>query len=152
MVLREKLAAALKEASTLNDERAIRTLRLVRCALNERRFCDKESGRSDEIEDCDLEQMMAAMIAQRREQIGRYEEQGQLELARQEEEEIEIISRFLTPAMSEEDTAQAVDAALARTGAQKVKDLGRVLAELKAEFAGRMDFSRAKLILQQRLH
>ena len=151
-VLREKLAAALKEAANLNDERAVRTLRLVNCALDERRLCEKERGRGGAIEDADLERMMTAMIAQRREQIGRYEEQGQLELARQEEEEIEIISRFLTPAMSEEDTARAVDAALARTGAQKVKDLGKVLADLKAQFAGRMDFGRAKLMLQQRLH
>jgi len=151
-VLREKLAAALKEASSLNDERTVRTLRLVHCALAERRVCDKESGRSGGIGDGDLERMMAAMIEQRRAQIGHYEEQGQLELARQEQEEIEVISRFLPPAMSEEDTAQAVDAALTRTGAQKIKDLGKVLAELKADFAGRMDFGRAKLILQQRLH
>lgn len=152
MVLRDKLAAALKEAAAIHDECAVRTLRLVQCALNERRICDKESGRGEGIEDDDLERMMSAMIRQRREQIGRYEEQGQLELARQEEEEIEIISRFLTPAMSDEDTAQAVEAALARTGAQKVKDLGKVLAELKAQFAGRMDFARAKVMLQQRLH
>lgn len=152
MVLREKLAAALKEAAQINDERAVRTLRLVQCAVNERRHCDKESGRGDEFEDIDLERMMMAMIEQRREQFRRFEEQGRLELARQEEEEIEIISRFLTPAMSEEDILLAVDAALARTGAQKIKDLGKVLAELKAQFAGRMDFGRAKVMLQQRLH
>ena len=151
-MLREKVEAALREAVAGNDEPAVRTLRLVRCALNERRSCDKESGRSEQVSDGEVERMLAAMIQQRREQIPRYEEQGQLELARQEEEEIEVISRFLPPVMDEEATLAAVDAALARTGAQKVKDLGRVLTELKAQFAGRMDFGRAKLLLQQRLH
>ena len=151
-LLCQKLALAQKEASAANDGRTLHTLRLVQCALNERRFCNKEMGKTDEIDDVELEQMMLAMIDQRREQIQRSEEQGQAELARQEEEEIEIISRFLTPAMSEEDTSSAVDAAVKRIGAERIKDLGKVLAELKTNFAGRMDFGRAKLMLQQRLH
>ena len=151
-MLREKLVAAQKAAASANDERTLRTLRLVHCALNERRCCDKELGRTGEIDDGELERMMLAMIRQRRSQMARCEEQGQAELARQEEEEIEIISRFLTPTMSDEDTEHAVDDALKRTGAERIKDLGRVLAELKCHFAGKMDFGRAKLMLQQRLH
>lgn len=151
-VLRERLNAALKDASDAGDERAARTLRLILAAIKERDHCAREAGADEGVSDREIGDMLAAMVDQRRREIARCEERARLEMAEQEAEEIRVIERFLPHKMDEADTAAAVETAIRETGAAKLKDAGRVIAALKERYKGQMDFARAKRLLCERLH
>jgi uncharacterized protein YqeY len=88
------------------------------------------------------------MIKQRRESIALYEQGGRQELADQERDEIAVIERFLPRQMDEADTRAAIGAAIAATGAAGVKDMGKVMAELRARHAGQMDFGKASALVK----
>ncbi|MEM7042208.1 MAG: GatB/YqeY domain-containing protein [Pseudomonadota bacterium] len=139
--LRDELAAALKSAIEQDDQRTIAVIRLVQTALKERDEQIREDGGRHLISDEELVTMLAAMADQRVESQRRYEENGQLELAEREAEEIEIIRRFLPPQMDEEASELAIDQVIAELGAAKLKDIGRVMTALKTRYPGQMNFS-----------
>jgi len=91
------------------------------------------------------------MIKQRQESIELYEKGGRAELAAQEREEIEIIASYLPQQMSEAEIRAAVEAAVAETGAAGLKDMGKVMAALKARHSGKMDFAKASGLVKARL-
>jgi uncharacterized protein len=91
------------------------------------------------------------MVRQRHESARAYEEGGRLELAEKERAEVGVIEEFLPRQLSEEESAAAVDEAIAETGATGLRDMGRVMAELKARYAGQMDFAVAGGIVKARL-
>ena len=122
-------------------------VRLIHAALNERDQATRAEGLSDD----ELREMLEAMIAQRRESIERYEASGQLELAEREAREIEVIERFLPPKLDERACAQAVRQVIADVGAQKLKDTGKVMSELKNRYPGQMDFAKARRMICQQL-
>ena len=95
--------------------------------------------------------MLQQMVKQRRESITLYEQGGRLDLAQQENEEIDIIGRFLPKQMSEAEMAEAVRAVAAEIEAKTLKDMGRVMAVLKERHAGTMDFTKASLIVKGQL-
>jgi uncharacterized protein YqeY len=143
-VLRDDLTAALKTASEQDDQRTIAIIRLVQAALKERDEQIREEGRGHYISDPELVVMLESMVEQRAESRRRYEESGQLELANREAEEIDIIMRFLPPKLDEETSLNAINQVIAELGASKLKDIGRVMTELKSRYPGQMDFSEAK--------
>ncbi len=140
-VLRDELAAALKTAIDQGDQRTIAIIRLVQVALIERDEQIREDGGRHRITDEELVTMLATMAEQRLESSRRYEETGQLELAEREAEEIEVIRRFLPPQMDEEASEQAIDLVIAELGASKLKDIGRIMTELKTRYPGQMNFA-----------
>lgn len=140
-VLRDELAATLKAAMEQGDQRTIAIIRLVQAALKERDEQIREEGGRHRIADDEVITMLATMAEQRVESSRRYEETGQLELAEREAEEIEIIRRFLPPQMDEEASEQAIEQAVAELGAAKLKDVGRVMTELKNRYPGQMNFA-----------
>lgn len=140
-VLRDELAATLKAAMEQGDQRTIAIIRLVQAALKERDEQIREEGGRHRIADDEVVTMLATMAEQRVESSRRYEETGQLELAEREAEEIEIIRRFLPPQMDEEASEQAIEQVVAELGAAKLKDVGRVMTELKSRFPGQMNFA-----------
>jgi uncharacterized protein YqeY len=150
-VLRERLNEALRTATETEDRRAMAIVRLIHAALKERDQTSRADGQSEGLSDDELIELLQAMVAQRSDSIRRYEESGQLELAERESEEIEVIKRFLPPQLDEEAAALAVREVIAALGAQKLKDTGRVIAELKNRYAGRMDFAKARRIVCQQL-
>ena len=91
------------------------------------------------------------MIKSRQESIDIYRKAGRHDLLQVEEEEVAIIQGFLPKQMSDEDVAAAIDAAVAETGANSVKDMGKVIAALKAAHAGKMDFAKASAVVKGRL-
>ncbi len=143
-VLRDELAAALKAANEQGDQRTIAVIRLVQAALIERDEQIREEGGQHRISDDELLTMLAAMAEQRLESSRRYEETGQLELAEREAEEIEVIQRFLPPQMDDEVSEQAIDLVIAELGASKLKDIGRVMTELKTRYPGQMNFAEVR--------
>jgi uncharacterized protein len=151
-VLRERLNAALKDATETGEQRAIATLRLILAAVRERDHCAREAGAAEGVGDGEIRVMLQDMVAQRHQEIARCEACARVDRAEQEAEEIGIIEQFLPPRMSEAEIGDAVDAAIQAAGATKLKDTGRVIAALKERYNGQMDFACAKRLLCQRLH
>jgi len=142
-MLRARFSEGLKDAMRAKNERAVGTLRLILAALKDRDIAARGKGNPDGISEDEIGQMLQSMIKTRRESITLYEQGGRLELAEQEREEIGIIETFLPRQMGEAEVEAAIRAAIAETGAKSVKDMGRVMAALKAKFPGQMDFAKA---------
>ncbi len=142
--LRDDLAAALKTANEQDDQRTIAIIRLVQAALKERDQQIRDEGGDHLISDPDLVLMLESMVKQRADSRRRYEENGQLELADREAEEIDIIMQFLPPKLDEETSLYAINQVIEELGASKLKDIGRVMTELKSRYPGQMDFAEAK--------
>jgi len=150
-MLRTRLNEALKQAMLAKNQRAVSTVRLILAALKDRDIAARSRGVTDGIDEAEIMSMLQTMIKQRRESIGLYEQGGRLELAEQEREEIAVIEGFLPKQMSEDEVRAAVQAIVSETGASSIKDMGKVMAELKARYAGQMDFAKAGPVVKQQL-
>jgi hypothetical protein len=150
-MLRQRLNDALKAAMLGRDTRTVSTVRLILAALKDRDIAARPRGIADGVPDEEILQMLQSMMKQRRESIALYEQGGRLELAQQESEEIAIIERFLPAQMSEAEVGEAIDGVITAIGAQGLKDMGRVMAALKEQFAGRLDATKASAIVKQKL-
>jgi uncharacterized protein len=150
-MLRQRLNDALKEAMKARDQRAVSTLRMVLAQLKDRDIAARPAGNSAGIGEGEIEEMLLKMVKQRQESIALYKQGNRPDLVQQEEEEIAVIERFMPKQLGEAELAAAVEAAVAETGAQSIKDMGKVMAKLKERFPGRMDFAKAGQLVKQRL-
>jgi uncharacterized protein YqeY len=148
--MRETINAALKEAMKAQDKRRISTLRLISAAIKDRDIAARGGGKGA-ASDADLLDLLAKMIKQREESEKIYAEAGRTELAQQEAEEIAIIREYLPKQLSEADTEKAIGEAIAEAGATSVKDMGKVMAALRARYAGQMDFGKAGQLVKSKL-
>jgi uncharacterized protein len=148
--MRETVTAALKHATKAQDKRRISTLRLMSAAIKDRDIAARTAGKV-EATDAELLELFAKMIKQREESEKIYAEAGRAELAKQEAEEIVIIREFLPKQLSGDELEKAVGEAIAKAGASSVKDMGKVMAELKARYAGQMDFAKAGGLVKAKL-
>lgn len=148
--MRETITAALKHATKAQDKRRVSTLRLVSAAIKDRDIAARTAGKT-EATDAELLELFAKMIKQREESEKIYADAGRAELAKQEGEEITIIREFLPKQLSASETDKAIADAIAKTGAATVKDMGKVMAELKANYAGQMDFGKASALVKAKL-
>jgi uncharacterized protein YqeY len=151
MTLRTRLNDALKTAMKAKDVRAVSTVRLILAALKDRDIAARSKGNHDGIDDAEILQMLQTMVKQREESISLYEKGGRLELAQQEQEEIDIIRSYLPKQLSEAEIADAVKAVVAELGATNLKDMGRTMAVLRERYAGQMDFAKASSALKAQL-
>ena len=150
-MLRQQFNEALKTAMLAKDARTVSTVRLIVAALKDRDIAARSRGVTDGIPDEEVLQMLQKMVKQRRESITLYEQGNRLDLAQQETEEIDIISRFLPKQMSEAETTEAVKSVIGEIEAKTLKDMGRVMAVLKERFGGTMDFTKASSIVKGQL-
>jgi uncharacterized protein YqeY len=150
-MLRERFTAALKEAMLKQEKRRIATLRLVQAAVKDRDIAARTAGKDGAVSDDEILELLGKMIKQRLESARQYEEGKRPELASQEREEIEIIKEFLPQQLDEAELRAAVAEAIKATGAESVKDMGKCMAELKARYAGRMDFAKARQVVKELL-
>ena len=149
--LRETIKQGLTEATKAQDKRRTATLRLIQAALKDRDIAGRTEGRDAGVSDAEILDVLSKMVKQRRESAGIYESAGRMELAQQENEEIAIIESFMPKQLSDAETAAAVQAVIAETGAASIKDMGRVMGELKKRHAGQMDFAKAGAIVKEKL-
>lgn len=144
MEMREKIAAALKTAMKEKDQERLSTLRLINAAIKDREIAMRSEGEGDgTVGDAEVLAIMGKMVKQRQESARAYEEGGRLELAEKEQAEIKVIEEFLPRQLNEDEIKAAIDAAIAKLGANSIRDMGRVMAELKGQYTGQMDFSKA---------
>jgi len=148
--MRETITAALKHATKAQDKRRISTLRLISAAIKDRDIAARTAGKT-QATDAELLELLAKMIKQREESEKIYADAGRAELAKQEGEEIVIIREFLPKQLSDQEMEKAIADAIAKAGAASVKDMGKVMAELKARYAGQMDFAKASALVKAKL-
>ncbi|WP_189991460.1 GatB/YqeY domain-containing protein [Thalassobaculum fulvum] len=150
-MLREQLNTALKEAMRAKDSRAVATVRLILAALKDRDIAAREKGVMDGVGEDEVLAMLQTMIKQRQESIRLYEQGGRCELAEQEQEEIDVIRRFMPTPIEGAELETAVQTTIKEIGASNLKDMGRTMAALKERYPGRMDFSKASGIVRASL-
>lgn len=149
-MLREDLQNALKEAMKNHDMTTVAAVRLIIAGQKEKDVAARGTGKEC-ASDADLLSMMQGMIKQRNESIKIYNEGGRPELAAKEQAEINVIERFLPKQLNEEETKTAINAAIAKTGAAGMKDMGKVMAELKNAYAGQLDMGKASGLIKSML-
>jgi len=150
-MLRSRLTDALKTAMKEKEATCVSTLRLILAALKDRDIAARSKGNGDGIDDEDILGLLQSMVKQRRDSIELYEKGGRMELAQREAEEIAIIEGFLPEQLSDDDMAEAIEGVITEVEAASLKDMGRVMAALKEQFAGRMDFGKASAVVKERL-
>lgn len=148
--MRETIAQALKDALKSRDKLRTGTLRLVNAAIQDRDIAHRGAGK-DPVNDDEILQILTKMVKQREESAKAFEEGGRIELAEQERGEIAIIKEYLPSQMGEDEVRKAAAEAVAETGAQGLRDMGRVMAVLKERYPGRIDFGRASAIVKELL-
>lgn len=151
MTLRTQFNDSLKDAMRAKDTRAVSTIRMILAGLKDRDIAARPRGVTDGIDEAEILSMLQALVKQRNESAALYEQGGRPELAQQEREEITVIERFLPKQMTDEESAAAIDAIVTELGASSIKDMGKVMAELKARHAGQMDFAKAGGLVKARL-
>ena len=142
-MLRDELKDALKTAMLAKEEKTVATIRMIMAKLKDQDIAARPSGNADGINDDQIRAMMQGMIKQRRESIELYKKGNRQDLVDQESAEIVIIERFLPQQMDEAATKEAVTKAIAAVGATSIKDMGKVMGELKKAYTGQMDFAMA---------
>ena len=150
-MLRDDINNAVKEAMKAKDERKLSTLRMVNSTIKNADIEARGQGKPP-LSDEALLSVLQKMIKQRQEAVELYDKGGRAELAAQEREEIAIISSYLPKQMSEADVKAAITAAIAETGAAGIKDMGKVIAALKAQYTGQMDFAKASGLVKAALN
>jgi uncharacterized protein YqeY len=111
----------------------------------------RPNGLAEGIPDADILAMMQGMIKQRRESITMYEKGNRPDLVKTESDEIAVIERFLPKQMSGEEMQAAIAKAVSSVGASSIKDMGKVMGELKKNYAGQMDFAAAGALVKRKL-
>lgn len=142
-MLRQQLNEMLKDAMRAKEERKVSTIRLINAALKDRDIQARSKGNADGIADEEILSLLQSMVKQRRDSIEAYSQAGRADLVQQEAEEIAYIEHFLPKQMSDEESEVAISEAITSSKADCIKDMGKVMAFLKENYAGRMDFSKA---------
>lgn len=150
-MLRDELNHSLKEAMRARDQQALTTVRLILAALKDRDIQARTEGQGDGIGDDEILDMLTKMVKQRREAMSLYEKGNRQDLVDKEQNEIEVIQRFLPQQLSEAELETAVQQAIGELEADSVKDMGRVMGVLKQRYAGRMDFGKASGLAKAKL-
>lgn len=150
MPLRTQFTDTMKTAMKNGDSTTTATIRLIIAALKERDINARGQGR-EAVEDSEIFSMLQGMVKQRQESAGIYRANSRPELAEKEEAEIKVIEQFLPKQMSDEEVDAAVAKVIADMGATTIKDMGKVMAEVKTKYAGQMDMAKASGVVKSKL-
>lgn len=148
---RAEFNTAMKNAMKNKDQVALSTTRLILAALKDKDIVARTDGRGDGASDAEILSMLQSMIKQRAESVRIYRDAGREDLAVREEQEIKVIESFLPQQLSDAQVSSAIDNMIAECGAADIKDMGRVMAELKTRYAGQMDMGQASKMVKDKL-
>jgi uncharacterized protein len=152
MSLRDKLSADMKDAMKSGDKRKLATIRLMNAAIKDKDINSRTEGHdSEKISDTAIIDVFAKMVKQRQDSITAFEAGGRTELAAQERGEMEVIQSYMPKQMTDDEAKAAVASVIAAVGAASVKDMGKVMTELKSRFAGQMDMGKVGGIVKSLL-
>ena len=139
--MREEIGESLKIALKARDARRSSTLRLINSAIKDKDIAIRQENRGPATNE-EILVILQKMVKQREESFAIYAQAGRADLATVEKEEIDILNEFLPKGLSDAEVDAAIAAAIASTGAEGPKDMGKVIAQLKADYPGRIDFGK----------
>ena len=151
MDTRTRVNQALKQAMKDKDAGRLATLRLINAAIKDREIAARGAGEDTVIGDADILAIMGKMTKQRKESARAYEEGGRLDLAERELGEISIIEEFLPKQLSDDEVEAAIKEAVSETGAESIRDMGKVMGALKEKYTGQMDFGKVGGLVKSEL-
>ncbi|SFJ16350.1 GatB/YqeY domain-containing protein [Celeribacter neptunius] len=151
MDMRSRLNAALKTAMKEKDSERLATLRLINAAIKDREIANRGEGEDVVVSDDDVLGILGKMVKQRQESAKAFEEGARLELAEKERSEITVIEEFLPRQLNADEVAKAIETAISETGAESIRDMGKVMGALKSKFTGQMDFGAAGPMVKEKL-
>ena len=149
-MIRDDIKAAQVAAMKAGDKESRAAISLIQAAIKNRDI-ELRTGEAPADDDMVVIEVLQKMVKQRRESIAMYEQGGRQELADAEKAEVAVIERFLPQTLSEDETKAAIEAIKAEIGASGMKDMGRVMAELKARHATVLDMSKASGLVKAAL-
>jgi len=149
MSLRARISDDLKTAMKAKEMDRVGQIRGITAKIKDLDVAARAKG--GEVTDADILPMLRTMIKSRTESATMYRDGGRPELAEKEEAEIATIRSYLPPELSDEQLAGAVDEAIAASGAASMKEMGKVMAALKAKFGAELDMGRANAVVKAKL-
>ncbi len=147
MSLKKKINDKLQESLKAKDKNTYPTLRLIVSAIKDVEIAGRSKGQND-VKDSDIISLLKKMIKQRNESCDVYEKAGRQELLENEKKEINVISSFLPKQLSEEETKKICQSVIKSLGASSMKDMGKIMGELKSKYSDSLDFSVVSKILK----
>jgi len=152
MSLRDKIEADYKNALKSKDKNTISTYRLILAGIKDVDINNRSGPEKKETNDEDIKKLLKKMVKQRSESIEVYKKNNRNDLLEIEEGELAVISGYLPKQLSEEDTKKICVEIINSIGASSIKDMGKVMGELKKKHADSVDFSKAGIILKELLN
>jgi len=152
MSLRDKIEDDYKNALKSKEKNKISTYRLILAGIKDVDIYNRSGAEKKETDDEDIKKLLKKMIKQRSESIEIYKKNNRNDLLEIEQGEMIVLSEYLPKQLNEEDTKKICSEIINSTGASSLKDMGRVMGELKKKHADTIDFSKAGAILKELLN
>ena len=152
MSLKETIETEYKNALKAKDKTKISTYRLILSSIKDLDIANRFGPNKKETDDEDIKRLLKKMVKQRAESIDIYKKNNRSDLLEVEQNEYDIIITFLPKQLSEEDTKKICEETISKLSASSIKDMGKVMGELKKQFADEIDFSKAGDLLKQLLN
>ena len=152
MSLRDKIETDYKNALKLKDKKKISTYRLILSGIKDLDINNRSGPNKKETDEEDIKKLLKKMIKQRAESIEVYKKNNRSDLLEIEEGEVNVLSQYLPKQMSEEETKNICKEIIEKTGANSVKDMGKVMGQLKQNHADTIDFSKAGALIKELLN
>ena len=152
MSLRDKIEKEYKTALKSKDKNKISTYRLILSGIKDLDISNRSGSDKKETDDNDIKKLMKKMIKQRSESIEIYKKNNRNDLLEIEQGEVVVLSEYLPKQLSEEETKKICSEIIEKTGASSIKDMGKVMGELKKDYSDSIDFSKAGLLIKDILN
>ena len=152
MSLREKIETDYKNALKSKDKNKISTYRLILAGVKDLDINNRSGPEKKETDDEDIKKLLKKMIKQRSESIEVYKKNNRSDLLEIEQGEVSILTEYLPKQLSDEETKKICEDIVSSLGASSIKDMGRVMGELKKKYADTVDFAKAGMILKELLN
>ena len=152
MSLKDTIETEYKNALKSKDKIKISTYRLILSSIKDLDISNRSGPNKKETDDEDIKKLLKKMMKQRTESIDIYKKNNRSDLLEIEQNEFNILSSFLPKQLNEEDTKKICEETISKLGASSIKDMGKVMGELKKKHADEIDFSKAGALLKQILN
>ena len=152
MSIKEKINDEYKTALKSKDKNKISTYRLILSGIKDLDISNRSGPNKKETDDEDIKKLLKKMIKQRNESVEIYKKNKREDLLKIEQGEIDLLSTFLPKQLSEEETKKICSEIISKVGAQSIKDMGKVMGELKKNYSDSIDFSKAGSMLKELLN
>ena len=152
MSLKETIETEYKNALKSKDKSKISTYRLILSSIKDLDISNRSGPNKKETDDEDIKKLFKKMVKQRAESIEIYKKNNRSDLLEVEQNEYNILSNFLPKLLSDEDTKKICEEIISKLGITSIKDMGKVMGELKKQYADKVDFAKAGSLLKQLLN